>query len=996
MAKWIVQDGYLRVEDSSIQVGSESWFSWLEQSDRFSFKGDNGRFTAQQEIRRHQTYWYAYRRSAGRLLKAYLGKTSELSLERLEQASISLSGTPRLNEGLPQPDGRDEPAIPTNAPFPIPSGKITVPIPPHILVRRPRLTRQITAPLTVVSAPSGFGKSTLLQDWKQSCGFPVAWLALDEDDRIPRRFWFSLARAFRIATPEFGRSLETLLSTSTSVHIQDVIAHLTGDSSLSAIPGRRLGLVLDDFHKNNNSEILDFLQQWLAYFPPDFQLVIAGQSRPPLSLAHLRAQGRLVELEAHDLRFTLAEGIGYLQQYAPDPALAQTDLEKLVRHTEGWAAGLTLTALALSKQEDRRHFIETFSGAHIYLREYFMETVLQRSSPQVQEFLLKTAILKHLNGSLCNALTGRTDGDEILAHLWEENLFLARLEQPGWYRYHDLFSEMLFSQLQARYPHEIDRLHQHAALWYRNNLAPADAVYHLLATQAWEEAADLMEEMALRELEQFGEDSRLLRWLEELPENVVQKHRNLLFVYLRLANVALPHAKIERFVTRIEQSIAIRSAAAQTRDEREVLTEIQHVRRIWARGDVFRPPARAGNAVDARWELLNRLHLLKPLPIQDQPIVAEQIAGLIDAAQAQRNLFVLLMAGGVQAMRLNTLGQLRRSERLSRQILEHARAERGRLPEPASIALNALCRTCLERNELDHAERYLAQADEVDPNPTSTNRLVETAILRARLQAARGAPQEARATIQAMRDLHLRRPSATWTDLDLNAYEALICLRGGDVDGAEELLSGPGDGQTHHLSLLLRGEILLHRGAYAEAEAALNDFINDYPRSLAFESVLIARVPRALALFGQHKVNQALQLLSEAIRQAAPEHFSRPFLDIGAAGVPLLWLVCENVELNADAQDFTRRLLHDLDQGGQSQRLTQAEMEKLATSALISAREQQVLALLSAGHSNRELATALSISESTVKTHLANIYAKLDANGRIQAILRARELKLVA
>ena len=187
----------------------------------------------------------------------------------------------------------------------------------------------------------------------------------------------------------------------------------------------------------------------------------------------------------------------------------------------------------------------------------------------------QTAILKHLNGSLCNALTGQADGEQMLQHLWEENLFVARLEQQGWYRYHDLFAEMLLSQLQARYPEELPRLHQCAAQWYREQYAPADAIYHLLATKAWEEAAALMEEMALRELEQFGEDSRLLRWLQELPESVVQKHKNLLFVYLRLANTGLPHNRIERFITHIELSIASRSAALQTKDEREVLAEIR-------------------------------------------------------------------------------------------------------------------------------------------------------------------------------------------------------------------------------------------------------------------------------------------------------------------------------------------------------------------------------------------------------------------------------------
>lgn len=997
MPKSIVREGTLQIGSTCLQVGSPEWFLWLVENGKFTYTGENGKFTAQAEIRRKQHYWYAYRRSAGKLSKTYLGRTEELTCERLDKACSTLSEkalfhnvSTRVNDTIAD---HEDILI---APSLLPLGKVNVPVPPHILVSRPRLVRQIVTPLTVICAPSGFGKSTLLHDWRQTCTFPIAWLALDEDDNVPQRFWFSLVMSLQTLWPEFGRDLLSYLNTTTAFITQEVIAHLTNDIARISTEAPRLGLVLDDFHNINSSEIHEFLQQWLAHFPPNLQLIIAGHTRPPLALSHLRAQGRLTELEASDLRFTLPEGIHYLQQYPQDPPLAYGDLEKLVKHTEGWAAGLTLTALALSKQEDQRHFIDTFSGAHIYLREYFMETVLQRSSPRVQEFLLKTAVLKHLNGGLCNALTGQTDGDQMLQHLWEENLFIARLEQQGWYRYHDLFAEMLLSQLQSRYPEEISRLHQCAAQWYREQYAPADSIYHLLATKAWEEAAALMEEMALRELEQFGEDSRLLRWLQELPESVVQKHKNLLFVYLRLANTGLPHGRIERFITHIELSIANKSPGLQTLDEREVLAEIQQIRRIWAQGDIFVPPARVGNEYDVRWELLNRLHLVKRAYSYGQTSLDEQIADLLRDALAQHNLFVILMAGGVLAMRAIVAGHLRRSERIARQVLEQAMAQRRKLPEPASIVLNALCHLHLERNEPELAKKYLDQAEEVDPNPTSTNRVVDTAVLRAKVQMAQGQWKEARVTIQAIRNLHLRRPSATWSDIELQTYEALICLRSGDDASAEQILREAADDPENQLSKLVQAEFCLRKERFAEAEALLNEFLEVHPNGLAFEPILVARVPLALALFGQHKVNQALQVLSEAIRLAAPERFIRPFLNGGSGCMPMLWLLWQNKELNSEARAFVKELLHLLDPLGQHPQISKSEMEKLATSALISAREQDVLVLLSAGCSNREIACELSVAESTVKTHLGNIYAKLDANSRLQAITRARELSLVS
>ncbi len=994
--KSIVKDNLLLADTTPIPVDSPLWYEWLSAAKKFSFKGQNGCFVAQCETRRNKAYWYAYRRRAGKLFKAYMGKTEELTLERLQQTSLSLAGQALIKQRKTQTAGNEnfttEPRIGTSF---LPITKINVPVLPRQLVTRPRLNKQINTPLTLIHAPSGFGKSTLLNDWKQTCGFPVAWLAVDEHDNHPVRFWYSVVTAFQAIHPDFGKELLAYLGSAASIHPTEAVLHLTNDIIRFQAQFPRLGLVLDDFQRVNHAEIYDSIQIWIEHFPANIQLVISGHTRPPLSLGHLRARGLLTELDASNLRFTIPEGMNYLQQYPQEPPLAYDDLEKLVKHTEGWAAGLTLTALALGKQEDRRQFIDTFSGAHIYLREYFMETVLQRSTPEIQSFLLKTAILKNLTGSLCDAITGQNNGNEMLAHLWQENLFIIRLEEQGWYRYHDLFAEMLCSQLHARFSEEVSQLHQRAAQWYREQYAPADAIYHLLSTEAWEEAATLIEEMALRELEQFGEDSRLLRWLQELPESVVQKHRNLLFVYMRLANNALPQKKIEKFITHIEMSISSKSAVSQTQDERDVLAEIQQLRRTWAQGDIFTPPARAGNKYDARWDLLDRLHLLKPTYSQDQSASEEPILDLLHTAQAQNNLFVILMAGGVMAKRAILAGQLRRSEKLCRQVLEQAFSQRGKLPEPASIALGALSEIHLERNEIELAQKYLVQMADVDPNPTSTNMFVQAAILRAKLQVVQGQAKEARATIQAIRELHLRRPSGSWTDHDLLTYEAYICLRCGDVASAEQLLNESAGSSEHHLSMLVQAEIFLKRKQFETAEKQFSNLVLRHPNGIAFEPLLMARIPLALALFEQHKINQALQVMTEAIRFAAPERFIRPFLDRGGACASLLSLALETQNLTGDAQIFIRELLRLLDPCGEHLRASKAEMEMLSTSASISAREQEILHLLSVGCSNREMAAKLSISESTVKSHLGNIYYKFNVNSRIQAITRAKDLKLV-
>lgn len=987
----VIKNNLLKLDHVTVQVGSEEWYEWLDGNIKFKYKGREGHFLARCEKRRNSTvYWYAYRRRAGKLSKVYLGKADKLTRERLEQVSVSLAEAQFSKNDHKSYLSNSESRIDNSF---LPKTKVNAPVLPQKLLSRPRLTEQMNSPLTVIYAPSGFGKSTLINDWKQTCGFPVAWLIIDKNDNHPTRFWYSLVMALQMVNPRLGRKLFNYLRlSSSSILNTEIVSLLSNDIALMP----KFGLVLDDFHHIHNSQIFDFLQTWLEQFPPNLQLILSGHIKPPLALGSLRAKCMVTEIETNNLRFTVEEGINYLLKYPQDPPLAHNDMEKLVGHTEGWAAGLMLTALALGKQDDRRHFIETFSGAHIYFREYFMEAVLHRLSPEVQSFLLKTSIVKHLTGSLCDALTGQNNGQETLSRLWNENLFVSRLNERGMYRYHDLFAEMLYDQLQARYPNEISTLHRKAAKWYNDHLAPADAISHLIAAKAWEEAAALLEETALRELEQFGEDSRLLRWLLELPESVVQQHKTLFFVYLQLANVAMPKNKIERFISHIETNIAQKSAVKQTQNEREVLEIIHEIRKTWEQGNTYISHLPSGKRSEMSWQLLNGLHILNVTSDQDSDKQGENIFQFYELAKSYKNLFVILMAGGGYARRMAINGRLNRSEKIAHQVLQQAIALRGSLPEPASIPLTALSRIHLERYELELANTYLSRATEVDPNPTSTNGPVTIAILRSMIQLAKGMEDDALVTLQSIRELHTRRPSGQWTDSDLIAYEALVCMRKGELPRAEQLLNQTGDIGQHPLSDMIRAECLLAQNQFEIAEQILDRLVIQYPSGIQEEPAMGARVMLALALFRQHKVNFARQVMAEAVRLAETERFFRPFIEFGVQILPILKVVLQTEKLTSDAQIFIKDIFRILEKihGGNIQ-VPEEELIKLSTAALITPREQDVLRLLGDGQSNREIGASLYISESTVKTHLGNIYSKLSVNNRVQATTCAKELHLI-
>jgi LuxR family maltose regulon positive regulatory protein len=554
---------------------------------------------------------------------------------------------------------------------------------------------------------------------------------------------------------------------------------------------------------------------------------------------------------------------------------------------------------------------------------------------------------------------------------------------------------MLRSQLQRESAGDIADLHRRAAAWYVAQSMPADAVHHLLFIKDWETAAEVIEDVGLRELAESGEDSRLLRWVQRLPETVVQRHTTLLFVYLRLANLALPRDEVTRFLQRIEQNLAGKSPDELTPSERDVLEEVREIGFRLSQGGAIAQPA-AGHIPDPRWALLDALLITEKTHQPKTEAVGVRVREIYDRAREEGNLFVFILAGTDLSNRALLRGQLRQSEKIAYQVLQQALNQRGRLPEPASIAFSLLSQIGLARDELAQAHQFLDRALVVDPNPTSSNMPMNIAIIRARLQSAEGQHTAARATIQAARTLQALRPSAAWRDQDLAAYEARFALRQGDWPAAARLLLESATDETHALSELVAAEIALARGQAGEAEAILTRFVATYPAGFPNESSLEARVLLVRALFAQHKMNQARRALAEAVQLAAPEGFVRPFLDHGRPLATLLALLAQSPALAADSARFVGELRPRLgDAPGAPDLLPDERLQSLATAASITAREQEVLRLLCEGLSNREIADRLCIAPGTVKTHLTTIYGKLGVNSRVQAVAEAQALKLI-
>ena len=402
--------------------------------------------------------------------------------------------------------------------------KLHVPRRRRGLVARPRLSERLSrgaeSVLTLVSAPAGFGKTTLLAEWLAAApadGRSVAWLSLDQRDNDPALFWTYLVAALKTAAHGVGAGALSLLQSPRPPSEAGLVTLLNDLDAIS----NDVVLVLDDYHVIDAHDVQDGMAFLLEHLPPQIHLVIGSRADPVLPLTRLRGRGELVEIRAADLRFTPGEAAAYLNG-AMGLVLTAADVAALEGRTEGWIAALQLAALSLQGREDVAAFIDGFAGDDRYIVDFLAEEVLQRQPEHVQQFLLQTSILDRLSGPLCNAVTGQDGGKAKLAALERRNLFLVPLDdRRRWYRYHQLFADVLHARLLDEQPEEVPDLHRRASGWYEQNGEPSEAIRHALAARDFERAADLVE-LAIPAMRRNRQEAAVRDWLELLPDNVVR------------------------------------------------------------------------------------------------------------------------------------------------------------------------------------------------------------------------------------------------------------------------------------------------------------------------------------------------------------------------------------------------------------------------------------------------------------------------------------------
>jgi len=413
---------------------------------------------------------------------------------------------------------------------PILATKFHIPVPRADLVSRPRLLRKLseglTNPLTLISAPAGFGKTTLIAEWRYSPAgrdLPLAWFSLEAEDNDPVRFLSCLASALESLRPGLVAEAEVLLQSALPKAALAALIHC-----LNSIP-QPFALVLEDYHLITASEIHDTVAYLISHLPAQMHLVLSSRIDPPLPLSRLRVRGDLTEIRADDLRFTREETSAYLNQVM-GLALSSKDIDALETRTEGWIAGLKLAALSMQSEPeaDLSNFVSEFAGSHHYIADYLVEEVLNGLPDPVRNFLLQTSISTCLCGELCDAITGQDNGQAMLEQLEQENMFIVRLDDDReWFRYHHLFAELLHHHLNRLYPGMEAELRRRTATWYAENEMPEHAIEEALAAREYEMAARWVEQIR-SEMVESGETETLARWEQALAAYVPSGSRVLL------------------------------------------------------------------------------------------------------------------------------------------------------------------------------------------------------------------------------------------------------------------------------------------------------------------------------------------------------------------------------------------------------------------------------------------------------------------------------------
>ncbi len=1011
---------------------SRTWHGWLERVPSFAFRSRDGQhFTAVKERKgRGGVYWTAYRSIGGLLKKKYLGAPTRVTLAQLEQVALALTASKSAisSDHPPSPKSPsttvecDQNKMPWQGS--LVATKFFVPTSPHTLISRPRLMRLLDEgsgrPLTLISAPAGFGKTALLSVWVQAhqANHPrVAWVSLDEGDNDPVRFWTYALTAMDHVQPGLCTKLVSYLHTRQSPPLQSVLTALI---NRLAERTEQVLLVLDDYHLVTEQAIHRSLTYLLDHLPSQLRVILSTRSDPPLPLSWLRARGQVFEVRADQLCCTQEEAHAFLREVMR-LTLADQELEGLEGRTEGWIAGLQLLALSLQRHTDPGNLLDEVNGSQRYILDYLTDEVLQKQDESVQTFLLYTSILKRLTAPLCDALMEGSGSQQMLELLDQANLFIVPLDmQRRWYRYHALFAEALRYRLEHTQGALVAALHHRASAWYAEHGQTIEAIAHAMAAREWPWAADLLEQLSAL-IWGNSEHAMVRRWLEQLPVEVVRARPRLCLAYAKTLFMVAPYTTMESWLHDAEAAVwatapapteRITETGARPPQERDnLLGEIAAYRAIITGYYLGDGHATLACGQQALAHLSAQNLLARAEVAYAQSLASHSFGDVVAAIQSAREATALAQAAG------NTSSGILYLCRTAYCLLVH-----GKLHEAVQVAQQAallgttpvglphamLCWAYIvqadvlrEWNRLDEALELALQAVRLSEQTETIVALDVGYTVLMRVYLARGELEAARSAFQRAEEALAQTYSPYRRDAYLIVDWVQFWVASGALDRAAywaQELAQQAKGCSplaRERQEVARVRILIAQERPALALSLLESLQLGAQKQERFSHVIERKVLQALAHHLCDEEQKALAVLAQAVHLAEPEYYIRHFVDEGPQVAVLLTRLREQQRRHG-LTPYLDTVLAAFRQDSMAHE--RARRHRTAQPLLdpLSERELDVLQLIARGDSNPEIAEMLVLSVDTVKRHVYNIFSKLGVKNRVQAAARAHALGLLS
>ena len=903
--------------------------------------------------------------------------------------------------------------------------KLYIPPPPSNLVFRPRLIEKlnqgIESKVTLISAPAGFGKTTLLSEYAASCDLPLAWYSLDDGDNDPVLFITYLISALQTIEQNIGKGILNLLDLSQPSSIESYMTDLINQIATASID---FVLVLDDYHVIESPDIDQAISFLLSNMPPQMHLVITTRTDPTLPLPRLRSRGFLTEIRVDELRFTPQEAITFLEK-GMGLKISAEDIFTLEERTEGWIAGLQLAAISMQKLKHNNeitHFVKTFSSSHRYILDYLTDEVLSQSPKGTKNFLLQTSILNHLNAAVCDAVTEQTNSQEILETLEAANLFLIPLDNDRhWYRYHHLFRDLLQSRLKRSPQNRLPDLHHRAIVWFSNNGLIAEAIEHCLKIRDFEQAAELIQKLWLTESGGGIYYTTIIGWLESIPDEVHRAHPNLGVIHGWMLCLTEQVDAVEPRLKKIEEMAtaplptetllriaAIRGLNAYRRDNVDEAIEIS-LQTLEALGqNPFEKDLEAYTGIATNlghsYRVIGNINESK-----------KWFINLMDASQAKNNLHLTIM-GAVGLVRSQILaGELCLATKTCFQGLawceQIAQETMQGLPMPVTPHLyRSLVELYIEMNKLDEAMGYLEQMEKMSQQHHIVMNIFAGHLLRALLLHAQGDTIGALNAIRQVEQLpSIYQKSGTRLLSPVAAINAQLILAQMTsttrVDQERNLAQVGQWAKTQRFStdgsittineefeLLVWVRLLIAQNLSEKALLVLGKMIPDAIKNGRGSRVIEMNILQALAYQALEDNVNAMVALESALTLAEPEGYVRLFVNEGSPMEEML----RQATIQGIAINYVNKLLSAFSlQDVVDQSPSPASAPQSLPVEPLSERELEVLGLLAYGATNQEIAGELVIAVTTAKKHVSNIIGKLEVSNRTQAVARGRELNLI-